>query len=236
MQIIGFVLLGGIIWLGFTQQNQEQVVSPFNLHALLMVVVGSAAAVLISSSGQTALRTLAFLRELIPGLRLFSRTTREMETEREQLYALWRDGKKSSALTLAEKSRFPAVKQMVDLILNRSPEVASAKVFLELRHEEIARMQPAVHNWEMLSKLGPAFGMVGTITGMIQLFRNMSADNLNIGAAMSLALLATLYGVAFGAGMCGPIGHFLNNLLDERLGFYERCEKSVNELVARGGV
>jgi chemotaxis protein MotA len=97
-------------------------------------------------------------------------------------------------------------------------------------------MQPAVHNWEMLSKLGPAFGMVGTITGMIQMFRNMSADNLNIGAAMSLALLATLYGVAFGAGMAGPIGHYLNNLLDERLGFYERCEKSVNELVARGGV
>ncbi len=236
MQIIGFVLLGGIIWLGFSQTNQEQVVSPFNLHALIMVVVGSLSAVLISSSGTTALRTLAFLRELVPGLRIFSGTTKEMEAEREQIYQLWREGKKSSALQVAEKSRFSAVKQMVDLVLNRAPEVSSAKVFLELRHEEIARMQPAVHNWEMLSKLGPAFGMVGTITGMIQLFRNMSADNLNIGAAMSLALLATLYGVAFGAGMCGPIGHFLNNLLDERLGFYERCEKSVNELVARGGV
>jgi chemotaxis protein MotA len=234
VQILGFALLGGIIWLGFTQQNHEQVVSPFNLHALLMVTVGSAAAVLISSTSSTALRTLLFLRELVPGLRLFSRTTQEMEVEREQIYAMWREGKKSNALSVAEKSRFPAVKQMVDLILNRSPEVASAKVFLELRHDEIAHMQPAVHNWEMLSKLGPAFGMVGTITGMIQLFRNMSADNLNIGAAMSLALLATLYGVAFGAGMAGPIGHYLNNLLDERLGFYERCEKSVNELVARG--
>jgi len=235
MQIVGFILLGAIIWMGFTQNDTNQVVSPFNLHALLMVSVGSLAAVLISSTGQTALRTLAFLRELVPGLRVFSTTTKEMEAEREQLYALWREGKKSSALSLAEKSKFAAVKQMVDLVLNRSPEVSSAKVFLELRHEEIARMQPAVHNWEMLSKLGPAFGMVGTITGMIQLFRNMSADNLNIGAAMSLALLATLYGVAWGAGMCGPIGHYLNNLLDERLGFYERCEKSVNELVARGG-
>src|SRR5512134_107772 len=87
----------------------------------------------------------------------------------------------------------------------------------------------------MLSKLGPAFGMVGTITGMIQLFRNMSTDNLNIGAAMSLALLATLYGVAFGAGAAGPFGHFLNGLLDERLSFIERCEKSANELIARSG-
>ena len=124
---------------------------------------------------------------------------------------------------------------MIDLLLDRAPEVAAAKAFLELRHEEVARWQPAISNWEMLSKLGPAFGMVGTITGMIQMFRNMTADNLNIGAAMSLALLATLYGVAFGAGVAGPIGHFLNGLLDERLGFLERCEKSVNELVARSG-
>ena len=68
---------------------------------------------------------------------------------------------------------------------------------------------------------------------MIQLFRHMNADNLNMGSAMSLALLATLYGVAFGAGIAGPIGHYLNGLLDERLGVLERGEKSVNELVSR---
>ncbi len=236
MQIIGFILLAFIVWLGFTDRGDTTVISAFDAHALAMVMLGSTAAVLISSSGTTALRTLLCLRELIPGLRVISKTTKEMEAEREQLYALWREGKRSGALSIAEKSKFPAVKQMVDLILNRSPEVASAKVFLELRHEELLRWQPAVNNWEMLSKLGPAFGMVGTITGMIQMFRNMSADNLNIGASMSLALLATLYGVAFGAGAAGPIGHFLNGLLDERLGFLERCEKSVNELVSRGGL
>src|SRR5262249_22308882 len=133
------------------------------------------------------------------------------------------------------KSQSSAVKQMVDLIVNRSPEASSSKVFLELRHDEISRWQPAISNWEMLSKLGPAFGMVGTITGMIQLFRNMNSDNLNIDAAMSLALLASLYGAAFGAGVAGPVGHYLNGLLDERLGFLERCEKSVNEIVTRYG-
>ena len=236
MQIFGFVLLSFIVWFGFGDRGNQQVISPFDIHALVMVVVGSTAAVLISSDSTTALRTVSCLRELVPGLRLFRRTTLTMEAERAQLYALWREGKRSGAVAVAEKSTFPAVKEMVDLILNRSPGVASAKVFLELRHEEIARWQPAINNWEMLSKLGPSFGMVGTITGMIQLFRNMTSDNLNIGAAMSLALLATLYGVTFGAGVAGPVGHFLNGLLDERLGFLERCETSVNELVARGGV
>ena len=235
MQIIGIALLTFVVWFGFNERAAGQVISAFDLHALVMVLVGSLAAVLVSSSSTTALRTVSCLRELVPGLRFFSKATTAMESEREQLYQLWREGKRTAALAIAEQSQFASIKDMVELILNRSPEVSSAKVFLELRHEEISRWQPPINNWVMLSKLGPAFGMVGTITGMIQLFRNMSSDNLNIGAAMSLALLATLYGVAFGAGIAGPIGHFLNGLLDERLGFFERCEKSVNELVARGG-
>ncbi len=233
MQIIGFVLLGFIIWYGFKDRS-DAVISAFDAHAMVMVLVGSCSAVLVSSSHTTAWRTILCLRELIPGLALFGRTTRAMEAERDQLSALWREGKRSQAVDLAGKSRFPAVKQMLELILNRANEASSNKTFTELRHEEISRWQPAIHNWEMLSKLGPAFGMVGTITGMIQLFRNMSSENLNIGAAMSLALLATLYGVAFGAGVAGPVGHFLNGLLDDRLGFLERCEKSVNEIVSRG--
>ncbi|MDX2020581.1 MAG: MotA/TolQ/ExbB proton channel family protein [Deltaproteobacteria bacterium] len=235
MQIIGILLLGFVIWFGFGDRGKAQVVSAFDLHALVMVLVGSLSAVLVSSSGATARRTISCLRELIPGLRRFRHLTLSMDAERMQIEALWREGKRSQALSVAEASQFEASRRMVDLLLSRAPQVASAKLYLELRHEEIARWQPAISNWEMLSKLGPAFGMVGTITGMIRLFQNMSADNLNIGASMSLALLATLYGVAFGAGVAGPVGHFLNNLLDERLGLFERFEKSTNELVSRAG-
>jgi len=233
VQLIGFALLAFVVWLGFAERSANTVVSAFDLHALVMVLVGSAAAVLASSSSRTAIRTVSCLREIIPGLRRMSSETKEMEKEREQLSTLWHEGKRSQALALAEKSRFPAIKQILDLAVNRSPEVAASKVFLELRHEEIAEWQPAINNWEMLSKLGPAFGMVGTITGMVRLFSKMNADDLNIGAAMSLALLATLYGVSFGAGIAGPTGHFLNGLLDERLGFLERAEKTANELVSR---
>lgn len=235
MQLVGFALLGFIVWFGFGDRTGTVVISAFDLHALVMVVVGSCAAVLISSDTTTALRTLACLRELIPGLRVYSRTTSAMEAEREQVATLWREGKRSAALSVAEQSRFTSIKQLVDLIIKRAPGETSARVFLELRHQEISRFQPAINNWEMLSKLGPAFGMVGTITGMVQMFRNMSSDNLNIGASMSLALLATLYGVTFGAGIAGPIGHFLNGMLDARLGYLERGEKTVGELANGGG-
>ena len=70
---------------------------------------------------------------------------------------------------------------------------------------------------------------------MIKLFQKMGEDSMDLGSAISLALLATLYGVAFGAGVAGPVGHFLRNLLDERLGALERAEQSVAELIARAG-
>ena len=147
----------------------------------------------------------------------------------------WREGRRAQAVSLAEQSAFPAIQRMLPLVLARSTEEAVKATFTELEHETLGRWQPAVGNWELLAKLAPSFGMVGTITGMIQLFQSMGEDSTNLGASISLALLATLYGVAFGAGVAGPIGHFLRNHLDERLGALERCEQSVYELVSRTG-
>jgi len=233
VQIIGLVLLGFIISFGF-QERTDTTISAFDIHAAIMVLGGSLAAILASSSASTALRTFLALREILPGLGVMDRDTNALEADRTQLAELWREGKRAQAVELAGRSDFPAIDRMLKLVLSRAPEEAIKAAFTELRHAELSRSQPAVGNWELLAKLAPSFGMVGTITGMIQLFKNMGGDNMNIGAAISLALLATLYGVAFGAGVAGPIGHFLRNLLDERLGALERCEQSVGEMVARG--
>lgn len=230
MQILGLLAIFAVVAFGFAERGDAQL-HLFDGHALIMVLGGCAAAVMVRSRTETAVRTIAFLRELVPGLRRFGRLTTQMEEERLQISTLWADGKRGRALEVADHSAFASSREVASLVLNRAGKAASAKRFTELRHNEINRWQPAIRNWEMLSKLGPSFGMVGTITGMIRMFRNMSAENLNIGAAMSLALMATLYGVAFGAGLAGPISHFLNDLLDERLGLLERCEQTVNDIV-----
>jgi chemotaxis protein MotA len=226
-------MLAFVVWFGF-QERSNTVVSAFDIHAFVIVLVGSSAAVIMGSSLPIAIRTITTLRELIPGLGRFARESHDIEDQRVSLGVLWREGKRSAAVKAAEDSTIPAVKMIMQLVIARAPAAASSKAFFDMRAAEILRFQPAAQNWEMLSKLGPAFGMVGTITGMVSLFRTMSSENLNIGASMSLALLATLYGVAFGAGIAGPVANRLNNLLDERLGAIEGCEKTVNELIAMG--
>ncbi|APS00780.1 hypothetical protein BCY86_08890 [Pajaroellobacter abortibovis] len=88
-----------------------------------------------------------------------------MESEQEQLYTLWGEGKQNQALLLAEQSRFPALKQMVSLLLNRLPWALITKLFEGFKREWIYRWQPVIGNWEMLSKLGPAFSMMVPLPG-----------------------------------------------------------------------
>lgn len=234
MQLVGLVLLLAVIGLGF-EERASTAISALDLHALAMVLGGSFAAVMISSSGITTLRTFACLRELIPGLGTLGRTTARLETDRTKIAELWLDGRRAQAVELAQQSGQPTLDRMLQLVLSRAPAESTNAAFTELRHAELSRWQPAIGNWELLARLAPSFGMVGTITGMIQLFQKMGDDKMDLGSAISLALVATLYGVAFGAGVAGPVGHYLRNLLDERLGVIERCERTVGELVARSG-
>lgn len=234
MQIVGLVILAFVVWYGFGERT-SMTISAFDLHAAVMVLGGSFSAILISSSATTTVRTLLCLREIIPALGTLAPATEALEQERVEFSKLWLEGKRSQAVELAERSAFPSMGAMLQLVLSRAPEEAARAAFTELRHDELRRWQPAIGNWELLAKLAPSFGMVGTITGMIQVFRTMGEDSMNLGSAVSLALLATLYGVAFGAGVAGPIGHYLRGLLDERLGAIERCEQSVGGLVASAG-
>jgi chemotaxis protein MotA len=60
----------------------------------------------------------------------------------------------------------------------------------------------------------PAWGMVGTIIGMVTMFANMS-DPSKLGPAMATALLATLYGALIANAICLPIADKLHVKLEE---------------------
>jgi chemotaxis protein MotA len=63
----------------------------------------------------------------------------------------------------------------------------------------------------------PAFGMVGTLTGMVQMFANMT-DPSKLGPYMAVALLATFYGAALANLFCLPIADKLHlKLVDEEI-------------------
>src|SRR5271154_552856 len=60
----------------------------------------------------------------------------------------------------------------------------------------------------------PAFGMIGTLLGMVQMFANMT-DPSKLGPFMATALLATLYGAVVANIVCLPIADKLHGKLND---------------------
>jgi chemotaxis protein MotA len=68
--------------------------------------------------------------------------------------------------------------------------------------------------YRSIGDAAPAWGMVGTLIGMVQMFANMT-DPSTLGPFMAIALLATLYGALAGNLLCLPIADKLHVKLEE---------------------
>jgi len=55
-----------------------------------------------------------------------------------------------------------------------------------------------------MAAYAPAFGMLGTLIGLVQMLQNLS-DPDSVGPSMAVALLTTFYGSFFAFMICGPI-------------------------------
>lgn len=60
-------------------------------------------------------------------------------------------------------------------------------IFIGGRHKEVANF------WDKIAEMGPAWGMIGTLIGLINMLGSLD-DPSAIGPAMAVALLTTLYG------------------------------------------
>src|SRR5690606_35272632 len=58
---------------------------------------------------------------------------------------------------------------------------------------------------DTIGKYAPAFGMIGTLMGLIAMLKNMD-DPSAIGPGMAVALITTLYGALIANVVVGPLG------------------------------
>ena len=70
--------------------------------------------------------------------------------------------------------------------------------FMEERHSRLAGF------WDTVASMGPAWGMIGTLLGLIAMLNKLS-DPSAIGPQMSVALVTTLYGSLIANWLCTPI-------------------------------
>ncbi len=141
----------------------------------------------------------------------------------DQLVELAQAARKDGLLALeglAAEQKDPFFKQAIMLIVDANDPDRVRSILendidcMSARHEAAAAM------YDKGSSVAPAFGMIGTLVGLINMLRNMNMDaggSSSIGTDMGVALITTLYGCILAHMIFGPIANNLRSRDEEEV-------------------
>ena len=107
--------------------------------------------------------------------------------------------------------RDPDVAKGVEAVADGATADEVEQLLIRLRQDRDERHAVVQDFWAAAAEAAPAMGMVGTLVGLVRMFRSMD-DPATIGGAMAIALLATLYGALFANLIAAPIAARLRRL------------------------
>ena len=144
------------------------------------------------------------------------------KARREGILAL-EDDAETLPLPMLQRS----VRQLVDGASEQDLE-EYMRLELDTLEEEALR---TIEIYDAAAGYFPAFGMLGTIVGLIKMLLTMD-DPRSLGGAMALALVTTFYGAVIAYLVCMPIAGRLRNRLEEDLLLGRMIAKSVMAMSA----
>ena len=141
---------------------------------------------------------------------------------------------------LVQKNGLPSLENEIKKVHSSDPVVKFALTMVssgykpeEVReiletavHSEFERQTIAVGVLKQMSSAAPAFGMIGTLVGLVVMLQGLDGDMAKLGNGLSLALLTTLYGVVVARMILTPAA--LKLLQKEEIQLFR------NEMVVEG--
>ncbi len=209
--VIGMVL---IIFVGITPAKLGNFWDPESL----AIVVGGAIAAVVMSYPLSMLKTIpGHFKMLIQGNKY---NIAELVNTLEEMAQLAR---KNGLLALEEKANElddPFFKQGIMLIVDATePEEVRSLMENDL-DAMAARHEEGIGLYNKASAFSPAFGMIGTLVGLVNMLKGMNLDGdgaSDIGPAMATALITTFYGCMLANLLFSPIANKLSVRNDEEM-------------------
>ena len=112
---------------------------------------------------------------------------------------------------MAGEESDPFLKQAIMLLVDGSDADRVREFLMNDIEQMSARHESGAAMYEKGSALAPAFGMVGTLCGLINMCKglNMSDGSSNIGNDMGVAMITTMYGCIVAHMIFGPLASLL---------------------------
>ncbi|MBI5142087.1 MAG: motility protein A [Nitrospirae bacterium] len=209
--LIGLVLLFAAVF------QQGGVAVFFNLHAVMITMGGTLAATFISFPLPRVMRAFVVM------VNVFRSEVEQPMDYIRQIIDLSVKARKQSLLSLEDnvkmiKNRFlrVGVEMVVD---GHSPETIRSVMETEIEFME-ERHSSGANIFRSAGRFAPAFGLVGTLIGLIAMLRAVASGGNNaqtIGAGMSVALVATFYGALLANLFFYPVAEKLRSRTEDEM-------------------
>lgn len=186
--------------------------------ASILIVVGGSLAAVIASYPLNKLKSMGKHMGMLMSGKKF-----EAASTIDQLIDMAQIARKNGLLALEEKANAlqdPFFKQAVMLVVD-AVEAEKVREMLEgsvdnmaARHEDCAGI------WDKASAFAPAFGMIGTLVGLINMLKGLNLDAggaSDIGENMSVAMITTFYGCILANLLFSPIAKKLRIRNEEEI-------------------
>jgi chemotaxis protein MotA len=219
--LVGILLGSSLIVMSIMISEGATFMGFFNAPSIMIVIGGAVASTLICFPLKTVLGTFGVAKNV-----LFNRQENFADLI-DQIVSLAETARRDGLLALENRlDEVPnsfiilGIQMAVD---GTRPEVIEGILRTEM-DAVASRHRNGKNVFDQLGRFSPAFGMIGTLMGLIIMLGNMSPDT--IGSGMAVALLTTLYGAIMSNLFCLPCA--------EKLGFINQHELLAMEIIVRG--
>jgi chemotaxis protein MotA len=225
LNLIGIIFAVVVLITSFVWGNDDPG-ALVDLHGVLIVIGGTVAAVGVSFRIDRAAKMIKIFFQ-----GMFKTRITEPEKLIEEMMALGEAYKANSPQleSMIEEIEDPFLKDaMVTLTDGVFSQKKLYKVNLTRAQTVYQRYMDEARMFTACGKFPPAMGLMGAVLGMIALLATLGKPGAekNIGPAMSVALVATLYGIALANLFIIPIGQNLEEIA--------RAMKTKNLIICEG--
>ncbi len=220
--VIGLVLCIGLVVMAIVWEGFSALLNFVDLQSVLITIGGAFSAVLIQYSVKDFL--IGF-KTMGKAIKLPTLNTQEIIRKIIELSNLARkEGLLSLEEAVADLNDAFLKKGILLIVDGTDPELVRAIMETELASVE-GRHKKYISFWEAIAGMGPAWGMIGTLVGLVNMLQALD-DPSAIGPAMAVALITTFYGSMMANWICSPIAN--------KLKYNNDIEMMVKEIMIEG--
>ncbi len=202
-----------------------------NLPGLAIVFGGTLAATFLSYPLREVVRVFGLLATVMRNERMY--TQKDID-ELVQVSKLWIQDDPRAVERALERVTNPFLRTGVQLVIDRTPE----EDILDLLQWRISRLRAKeaaeAQLFRVMSSYAPAFGMIGTLVGLINLMEILGQGDMRIiGQHLAVALMTTFYGILLANLLFKPVAVKLERRTEQRVALMNMVLQGISMMCAR---